>query len=120
MAVATTQRAGDPSLGYDPFVCVPDFVFEGLPVFDDQGYYTGPLPKTGYHLNATDQWPAKIAEWLARLALATCATTATTAVPDREPPTQLAIDIDGEPNDRKDLGYLEATGPPGDATRTTG
>ena len=70
---------------------------------------------------ATDQWPTKMAEWLAQL---TCATTATTAVPDREPSTQLAIHIDGEPNE--DLGYivnepegprlLGGHGPPGDAT----
>ena len=69
---------------------MPDFVFEGLPVFDDQGYYTGPLPKlattspaTTRHMvasKATDPWPAKMSEWLAQLALATCATTATTAV----------------------------------------
>ena len=45
-----------------------------------------------------------MAEWLAQLALATCATTATTAVPDREPPTQLAVDIDGEQNE--DVGYI--------------
>ena len=100
---------------------MPDFVFEGLPMFDDGGYYTGPLPKlattstaaTGRMVasQATAQWPTKMAEWLAQLALATCATTATTAVPDREPSTQLAIDIDGEPNGDLDYMVNEPEGP---------
>ena len=49
---------------------MPDFVFEGLPMFDDGGYYTGPLPKlattstaaTGRMVasQATAQWPTKM------------------------------------------------------------
>ena len=92
--------------------------------------YTGPPPKlaiapsaTTQHMvasKATDQWPTHMAEWLAQLALATCSAAASTAVPDRGPATQLATDIDDEPNE--DLGYkvnepegpllLGGTGPP--------
>ena len=77
----------------------PDFVHEGLPTFDKQGYYTGPLPplstsptKTRPRMvasAATAQWPSKMAEWLAQLALATCAAPATTAVPERGDPAPI-------------------------------
>ena len=40
----------------------PDFVHEGLPTFDKQGCYMGPLPST-----AAAQWPSKMAEWRAQL-----------------------------------------------------
>ena len=55
---------------------LPEFVFEGEPTYDVNGYYTGPLPTpsaipTQSRLLAPklpDAWPARMCEWLAQRA----------------------------------------------------
>ena len=50
---------------------MPDFVYEGLPSYDDQGYYKGPLPsaqgfanmfqrqaKGAFKTTGSEQWPS--------------------------------------------------------------
>ena len=65
---------------------MPDFVFEGLPCYyDSSGFYTGPLPsaqgytsmlqrqaKGAFKTTGSEQWPAKMCQWLSALLLSSC------------------------------------------------
>eukprot|EP00439_Symbiodinium_sp_Y106_P007140 s5626_g1.t1 len=118
---------------------MPEFVFEGEPTYDVNGYYTGPLPApsaipTQSRLLAPklpDAWPARMCEWLAQLALATWAPPAATEPaakgeiaqqPARESPLASPSRTDPSatttsPTSRRAPGYRVAAGGPGYATK---
>ena len=64
---------------------MPDFVYEGLPSYDDQGYYKGPLPsaqgfgktfqrqaKGAFKTAGSEQWPVAMCQWLSAMLLSSC------------------------------------------------
>ena len=64
---------------------MPDFVYEGLPRYDDSGFYSGPLPsaqgcasmlqrqaKGVFKTTGSEQWPAQMCQWLSALLLSSC------------------------------------------------
>ena len=73
---------------------LPSFCYEGPPLFDDKGFYLGPLPMAkgmGSIRNRQSQgpfktmWPAKMCQWISSMLLSSWASSATTAskgVPD--------------------------------------
>ena len=72
---------------------MPDFVYEGLPSYDDQGYYKGPLPsaqgfakmfqrqaKGAFKTTGSEQWPVAMCQWLSAMLLSSCLLPAKDAV----------------------------------------
>ena len=72
---------------------MPDFVYEGLPSYDDQGYYKGPLPsaqgfgqmfqrqaKGAFETTGSEQWPVAMCQWLSAMLLSSCLLPAKDAV----------------------------------------
>ena len=70
---------------------LPDFCYVGLPVYDDDGSYIGPLPRlqnqpsmrdratTGpFNTTGTEQRPIRMCQWIAATLLGTCSAPATT------------------------------------------
>ena len=118
---------------------LPDFVYEGLPSYDDQGYYKGPLPsaqgfgkmfqrqaKGAFKTAGSDQWPVAMCQWLSAMLLSSCLLPAKdaaggggAAAPDVKLQDSFPIN---EPEGPRVLG---GTGPPrfcrqlGGASRTT-
>ena len=80
---------------------LPSFCYEGPPLFDDKGFYSGPLPMAKgmgsirnrqaqgpFKTSGTEMWPAKMCQWIASLILSAWASSATTAL-EGVPDTQL-------------------------------
>ena len=107
MAVAAASRPaekGAKDCGFSPsrkptrlLLCtsldMPDFVYEGLPSYDDQGYYKGPLPsaqgfgqmfqrqaKGAFKTTGPEQWPVAMCQWLSAMLLSSCLLPAKDAV----------------------------------------
>ena len=72
---------------------MPDCVYEGLPSYDSKGCYTGPLPsakghgamfqrqaKGAFKTSGSEQWPAKLCQWLSAMLVSTCLHAANAAV----------------------------------------
>ena len=72
---------------------MPDCVYEGAPCYDAKGCYTGPLPSakdlgamfqrqaTGaFRTSGSEQWPAKLCQWLSAMLVSTCLHAANAAV----------------------------------------
>ena len=72
---------------------MPDCVYEGAPCYDAKGYYTGPLPSAKGHgamfqrqatgafrTSGSEQWPAKLCQWLSAMLVSTCLHAANAAV----------------------------------------
>ena len=72
---------------------MPDRVYEGAPCYDAKGYYTGPLPSARGHgamfqrqatgafrTSGSEQWPAKLCQWLSAMLVSTCLHAANAAV----------------------------------------
>ena len=72
---------------------MPDCVFEGVPRYDSKGCYTGPLPsakgqgamfqrqaKGAFKTTGSEQWPAKLCQWLSAMLVSTCLHAANAAV----------------------------------------
>ena len=72
---------------------MPDFVYEGPPSYDDQGYYKGPLPsaqgfakmfqrqaKGAFKTTGSEQWPVAMCQWLSAMLLSSCLLPAKDAV----------------------------------------
>ena len=72
---------------------MPDCVYEGLPRYDSKGCYTGPLPsaknhgaifqrqaKGAFKTSGSEQWPAKLCQWLSAMLVSTCLHAANAAV----------------------------------------
>ena len=68
-----------------PTVTMPDCVYEGVPCYDAKGCYTGPLPSAKGHgamfqrqatgafrTSGSEQWPAKLCQWLSAMLVSTC------------------------------------------------
>ena len=100
---------------------MPDFVYEGLPSYDDQGYYKGPLPfaqgfgkmfqrqAKGAKTTGSEQWPMAMCQWLSAMLLSSCllpAKDAVCAAPDDMLQDSFPIN---EPEGPRVLG---GTGPP--------
>ena len=72
---------------------MPDCVYEGVPCYDAKGCYTGPLPSAKGHgamfqrqatgafrTSGSEQWPAKLCQWLSAMLVSTCLHAANAAV----------------------------------------
>ena len=72
---------------------MPDCVYEGAPCYDAKGCYTGPLPSARGHgamfqrqatgafrTSGSEQWPAKLCQWLSAMLVSTCLHAADAAV----------------------------------------
>ena len=67
---------------------MPDCVHEGLPRYDSKGCYTGPLPSAKGHgamfqrqqAAGSEQWSAKLCQWLSAMLVSTCLRAANAAV----------------------------------------
>ena len=72
---------------------MPDCVYEGVPCYDTKGCYTGPLPsakglgamfqkqaKGAFSTSGSEQWPAKLCQWLSAMLVSTCLPAADAAV----------------------------------------
>ena len=72
---------------------MPDCVFEGVPRYDSKGCYTGPLPsakghgamfqrqaKGAFKTTGSEQWPAKLCQWLSAMLVSACLHAANAAV----------------------------------------
>ena len=72
---------------------MPDCVYEGVPSYDAKGCYTGPLPsakghgamfqrqaKGAFKTSGSEQWPAKLCQWLSAMLVSTCLHAANAAV----------------------------------------
>ena len=72
---------------------MPDCVYEGVPCYDPKGCYTGPLPSAKAHgalfqrqatgafrTSGSEQWPAKLCQWLSAMLVSTCLHAANAAV----------------------------------------
>ena len=68
-------------------------IYEGLPSYDDQGYYKGPLPsaqgfgkmfqrqaKGAFKTTGSEQWPVAMCQWLSAMLLSSCLLPAKDAV----------------------------------------
>ena len=133
-------RCGSKDCGFPPsrlLLCtsldMPDFVYEGLPSYDDQGYYKGPLPSAqgfgkmgAFKTAGSEQWPVAMCQWLSAMLLSSCLLPAKdaaggggAAAPDVKLQDSFPIN---EPEGPRVLG---GTGPPrfcrqqGGASRTT-
>ena len=72
---------------------LPDCVHEGMPRYDSKGCYVGPLPSAKGHgamfqrqatgafkTSGSEQWPAKLCQWLSAMLVSTCLHAANAAV----------------------------------------
>ena len=72
---------------------MPDCVHGGMPRYDSKGCYTGPLPsakghgamfqrqaKGAFKTSGSEQWPAKLCQWLSAMLVSTCLHAANAAV----------------------------------------
>ena len=72
---------------------MPDCVYEDLPRYDSKGCCTGPLPsakghgamfqrqaKGAFKTSGSEQWPAKLCQWLSAMLVSTCLHAANAAV----------------------------------------
>ena len=69
---------------------LPSFCYVGPPVFDDKGFYLGPLPMAKrmgsirnrqsqgpFKTSGTEMWPAKMCQWISSMLLSSWASSAT-------------------------------------------
>ena len=108
---------------------MPDFVYEGLPRYDPKGCYTGPLPSAqgrgamfqrqargAFKTSGSEQWPAKLCQWLSAMLVSTCLHAANAAVGEGDhaehaetlPPTSETFPLNHAEGPR----VLGGTGPP--------
>ena len=98
--IRATSGPDIPSLCAKESFKLPSFCYEGPPLFDDKGFYLGPLPMAKgmgsirnrqsqgpFKTSATEMWPAKMCQWISSMLLSPWASSATTAskgVPDTQ------------------------------------
>ena len=108
---------------------MPDCVHEGVPRYDSKGCYTGPLPsaqgfgamfqrqaKGAFKTSGSEQWPAKLCQWLSAMLVSTCLHAANAAVGEGDhaghaetlPPTSETFPLNHPEGPR----VLGGTGPP--------
>ena len=108
---------------------MPDCVHEGVPRYDSKGCYTGPLPsaqgrgamfqrqaKGAFKTSGSEQWPAKLCQWLSAMLVSTCLHAANAAVGEGGhaehvetlPPTSETFPLNHPEGSR----VLGGTGPP--------
>ena len=105
---------------------VPDFCYVGLPTYDDDGSYVGPLPRLHgqpsvrdratsgpFKTTGTEQWPIRMCQWIAAMLLDTCSAPATTANDGQDADKQTGASGNGYPTCKPEGHRLQGgKGPP--------
>ena len=99
---------------------LPACMRRGLPDFDSQGFYTGPLPRhptarsmqasrtASFSTTGTEQWPSAFCEWVARCICSDFSATAGVGDHEAAPPSETAT-TDEEMGEGKIFRFGEDT-----------